>query len=97
MGRVMTTNRIVTRDGARCAPAAGVVRLPKALGSGQLFPSLAGPLVRRLTDTRLLHTGPRKVQRSSSRSCAFVICTAHLGWGFGPGPFINVPITEHTP
>jgi hypothetical protein len=88
MGRVMTTNRIVTRDGARCGPAAGVVRLPKvSLGSGQIFPSLAGPLVMRLTDTRLLHTGPRKVQRSSSRSRAFVISARPtLAEGFGPQP-----------
>jgi hypothetical protein len=60
------TNRIVEPSvgGSRCAPAAEVV-LPKGLGSGQLFPELGGSRRKAAgLDTRLLHTGPRKVQRS---------------------------------
>jgi hypothetical protein len=60
------TNRIVEPSvgGSRCAPAAGVV-LPKGLSSGQLFPELGGSRRKAAgLDTRLLHTGPRKVQRS---------------------------------
>jgi hypothetical protein len=46
------TNRIVAPSvgGSRCAPAVGDGSPPERLDSGQLFQSLGGPLVRRLTD-----------------------------------------------
>jgi hypothetical protein len=48
----MFPNRIVAPSvgGSRCAPAVGDGSPPERLDSGQLFQSLGGPLVRRLTD-----------------------------------------------
>jgi hypothetical protein len=61
--RTMGVSRKGTADGA--TPAVGDGSPPERLGSGQLFQSLElGALVRRGCCPRLLHTGPRKVQRS---------------------------------
>jgi hypothetical protein len=90
---VSFTNRIVEPSvgGSRCVPLPGMV-LPKGLGSGQLFQSLVGAGRTRLTDARLLHAGPRKVQRSSSWSRVFVISARPtLAGGFGPRLSSRVP------
>jgi hypothetical protein len=61
--RTMGVSRKGTADGA--TPAVGDGSPPERLDSGQLFQSLElGALVRRGCCPRLLHTGPRKVQRS---------------------------------
>jgi hypothetical protein len=91
MGRVMTTNRIVTRDGARCAPAAGVVRLPKvSLGSGQLFisPSASEQRARRANNPGWSTAKNRKWQEKNPEKRA-----AHkqVEWALGSRRLVRQP------
>jgi hypothetical protein len=79
--------------GARCESAVGDGSPPERLGSGHLFQLAA----RSFRSTR---SGERLSLRVSgiptSRSRVFVISARPNCRGFGPGPSINVPITEHT-
>jgi hypothetical protein len=93
----MFPNRIVTELGmGRCEPAVGDWFAPRT--PRQRAPI---PACRSLVPINLLGGAivvPARVSGipCSSRSRAFVISARPNCRGFGPGPSLNVPITEHT-
>jgi hypothetical protein len=92
----MFPNRIVTDLGmGRCEPAVGDGSPPERPDSGHLF-QLAARSFRSTCSGEQLSLRVSGIPRSS-RSRAFVISARPNCRGFGPGPSLNVPITEHTP
>jgi hypothetical protein len=94
----MFPNRIVTDLGmGRCEPAVGDGSPPERPDSGHLIPACRSLVPINLrSGEQSLSLRVSGIPRSS-RSRAFVISARPNCRGFGPGPSLNVPITEHTP